>query len=291
MQPGCLECRLRHSAAQMRLIHSIMKTPVNTRQGSRIKRAPGAALGRRVCHAGQYIEAMPTPALARPMTAPSQCEVCHQWATNALCADCITRFAPAVTRCACCGLRLGLAAPACGECLRMPPPFERTHCLADYGFPWDALITRFKFESAVELAGELARRLHAALPADEPDAPTLVLPVPLSPRRLAERGYNQAWELARRVARLRGVPARADVLLRPGETAHQAELDRTARQHNLRNAFMVDPRQRAAVQGRRVALVDDVMTTGATVREAATALRRAGAAAVHVWVLARTPDT
>lgn len=234
---------------------------------------------------------MLSPALARPLAAPGQCEVCRQWTRGALCGDCITRFASAVPRCACCGLRLGLAAPACGACLHAPPPFERTHCVADYGFPWDTLIARFKFASAVELAGELARRLHAALPADEPDPPTLVLPVPLSPRRLAERGYNQAWELARRVARLRGLPARADVLLRPAETAHQADLDRAARQHNLRSAFMVDPRQRGAVQGRRVALVDDVMTTGATVREAASTLRRAGAAAVHVWVLARTPDT
>jgi ComF family protein len=135
----------------------------------------------------------------------------------------------------------------------------------------------------------LAQALHVAVRRAAGEAPDLVLPVPLSATRLAERGYNQAWELARRVARLAALPARADVLLRPLDTAHQADLNRAARQHNLRQAFMVDPRQRAAVQGRRVALVDDVMTTGATVREAAAALKRAGAAAVQVWVLARTP--
>jgi ComF family protein len=135
----------------------------------------------------------------------------------------------------------------------------------------------------------LAQRLHEAVAAAPVAAAELVLPVPLSRQRLAERGYNQAWELARRVARLAGLPARADVLLRPLETAHQAALDRAERQRNLRRAFMVDPRQRAVLQGRRVALVDDVMTTGTTVREAAAALTRAGAASVQVWVLARTP--
>ena len=204
-----------------------------------------------------------------------------------------------------CGLRLGLAAPACGSCLREPPPFERTVCVADYGFPWHRLIADFKFNGRVELAGLLAQRLHAALvqaalvqagliqaaliQAGEASA-TLVLPVPLSARRLAQRGYNQAWELARRVAALTRLPARADLLLRPWETAHQADLNRSARQSNLRAAFMVDPRHRAALQGQRVALVDDVMTSGATAREASAALLRAGAAAVEVWVIARTPE-
>ena len=199
-----------------------------------------------------------------------------------------------------CGLRLGLAAPACGSCLREPPPFERTVCVADYGFPWHRLIADFKFNGRVELAGLLAQRLQAALThaaltqaalqqAGEASA-TLVLPVPLSARRLAQRGYNQAWELARRVAALTRLPARADLLLRPWETAHQADLNRSARQSNLRAAFMVDPRHRAALQGQRVALVDDVMTSGATAREASAALLRAGAAAVEVWVIARTPE-
>ena len=188
---------------------------------------------------------------------------------------------------------MGLATPACGACLRTPPPFEHTVCVADYGCPWDRLIADFKFAGRAELAGMLAVRLHAAwLQAALPPA-SLVLPVPLSAARLAERGYNQAWELARRVAASAGLNARADLLLRPWETAHQAhqaDLNRVARQQNLRSAFMVDPRQRSLLTGQRVALVDDVMTTGATAREAAAVLLRAGAAAVDVWVIARTAD-
>ena len=114
--------------------------------------------------------------------------------------------------------------------------------------------------------------------------------MPLAPGRLRERGYNQAWELARRVARLRGIAARADVLSRPVETAHQADLPRAQRLANLRAAFTVEPRGRAALQGRHIALVDDVWTTGATVRECAAVLLRAGAASVDAWVLARTPE-
>jgi len=109
-------------------------------------------------------------------------------------------------------------------------------------------------------------------------------------QRLAERGYNQAWELARRVAAELHLPARSDVLQRPIGGADQIGLSRVERQRNLRQAFMVDPAQRASIAGLRVALVDDVMTTAATAQAASAALLRAGAAAVEVWVLARTPQ-
>ncbi len=290
---------------------------------------------------GQYIEPMAdletVPVTAAPgrrrlgLGVPGQCEVCRSGCRGGgLCSACIGRFARPAPRCGRCALRLGLVTPACGSCQRSPPPFTRTVCVADYGFPWDRLITAFKFEDQPMLARCLApllaqrvqdaERAAGAAPgaADASDAladsvasvasrasgtggqaaasahagppAQLVLPVPLSPRRLAERGYNQAWELARRVARLRGLPAHAELLQRPVDTAHQAALGRAERQANLRQAFMVDPRRRATLAGLHVALVDDVMTTGATVREAAAVLLRAGAASVQVWVLARTPD-
>ncbi|MBK6472829.1 MAG: ComF family protein [Betaproteobacteria bacterium] len=223
-------------------------------------------------------------------TLPQQCEVCRRWSDCALCADCVARYAAPRPRCACCGITLGLPAPRCGDCLRDPPPFEHTVCVADYGFPWDALIGAFKFRGRAELAGLLAARLVAAVQAAAWPLPALVLPVPLSPQRLAQRGFNQAWEVARRAAATLKLPAEASLLQRPLETAHQAELGRSERQRNLRTAFMVDPRRRAMLQGARVALVDDVMTTGATAREASGVLLRAGAAAVDLWVLARTPD-
>jgi ComF family protein len=227
---------------------------------------------------------------------PGQCEVCRQWGHARLCADCRGRFAAPVARCASCALRLAGGAVHCGECVRQPPPQRRAVCVADYEFPWDRLVADFKFHGRVDLAGALAALMAeaaaeatAGTTADTPP-PDLVLPVPLAPHRLAERGYNQAWELARRAARRRGLTARSDVLLRAVETAHQADLPRTERLANLRAAFVVDARRRERLQGRRIALVDDVMTTGATVREAAAALLRAGAASVDVWVLARTAE-
>ncbi len=223
-------------------------------------------------------------AMVRLQACAGLCEVCRRWGSGRLCADCVQRFAAPVPRCARCGLRTGQPLAACGECLRDPPPFRATHCALDYAFPWDMLIAQFKFRGQVELAGTLA-----GLMLREPVTASALLPVPLTDARLAERGYNQAWELARRLGAARQVPARTDVLLRVLATPSQAELGRRERQRNLRGAFMVAPAQRAWLQGREVMLVDDVMTTGATAREAASTLLRAGAAAVDLWVLARTP--
>lgn len=206
-----------------------------------------------------------------------------------LCGSCVARFAPAVARCARCGQRSALPVAACGACIAEPPPFDACVVACDYAFPWDHLVADFKFNGHVELATGLATRLAQAVQASAARLPDLVLPVPLAPRRLAERGYNQAWELARRVARGVGCAADARLLERPIDGAHQAQLPRSARLTNLRGAFLVAPRRRAELQGRHVALVDDVMTSGATLSEAATALRRAGAARVDAWVLTRTP--
>lgn len=226
----------------------------------------------------------------RTVTAPAGaglCEICRRWDQGRVCTDCSTRFMTPAHRCGRCGLPTGLPVERCGECLRDAPPFQATRCTLDYAFPWDGVIARFKFQGQVELAGALAG-LMLRHPPTASEVPVL-LPMPLAPRRLAERGYNQAWELARRLGRALDVPARADVLERVLETPAQAELGRAQRQRNLRAAFMVAPGRRSWLKDRHVTLVDDVMTTGASVREAAGCLLRAGAARVDVWVLARTP--
>ena len=161
-----------------------------------------------------------------------------------------------------------------------------------YAFPWDRLVVRLKFQAQPELAGLLATVMQKALaaPRTGPALPPVqcVLPVPLSPARLAERGYNQAWELARRLAAGQGLPARADLLLRLRDTPHQVGLPRAERVRNLRDAMWVDARA-GSVAGQHLALVDDVLTTGGTATAASLALQAAGAASVQVWVLARTP--
>jgi predicted amidophosphoribosyltransferase len=140
------------------------------------------------------------PAALRTMTWPGQCEVCRRWTRGRLCADCTP--AAAASRCGGCGLRLPGTADAvrCGTCLAHPLPFSRCLCAVDYGAPWDRLILRYKYHGAVDLAPLLAERLALAVDAQGLAEADLVVPMPLAPRRLAERGYNQAWELARRVA-------------------------------------------------------------------------------------------
>jgi ComF family protein len=227
--------------------------------------------------------------------AGSSCQVCRRWQTDALCVDCLGRFAPARPRCRGCAIVLPHPeVEFCGRCLREPSALTAVVTALDYGFPWDRLISRFKFHAAPELAGDLADLLTGAVaPALRSgwlERPEWVLPVPLSPQRLRERGYNQAWELARRVARAQGLSARADLLVKLREGAHQAELSREERLHNLAAAFATEPQARPLLAGARVALVDDVMTTGATLQELARTLLRAGASQVQGWVLARTPE-
>ena len=220
---------------------------------------------------------------------PSLCAVCHGWGTDRVCDDCVTRFAPPAHRCARCALALHGTAAVCGHCLRDPPPYSGAVAALDYGHPWDGLITRFKFHAALDLAPVLTAHLLQAVQRSSAPHPSLLLPMPLSTQRLGERGYNQAWELARRLGRALHCQADAGLLLRVKDGPHQLAFPRAQRAANVRGAFAVEPLRRSELRDRRVALIDDVMTTGATAAEAARVLLQAGAADVQVWVLARTP--
>lgn len=172
----------------------------------------------------------------------------------------------------------------CGACLRRPPPLDATTACFTYGFPLDRLVPRFKFHQDLA-AGRLLAEL-ATPHLRQAARPQALVPVPLHRARLRARGYDQALELARPLARALSLPLSADALLRPRATAPQSELDAATRRRNLRQAFAVDP---AAKLPGHVALVDDVMTTGATLAACARALRRAGVQRVDAWVIARAP--
>jgi ComF family protein len=182
------------------------------------------------------------------------------------------------------------AVAVCGACIAAPPDFDAAFARVDYGFPWDRLIADFKFHGALDLAPVFAQAIvETQQEAAARASPLLIVPVPLSEARLRERGYNQAWELARRVARRIDGRADAHLLLRIRDTPHQLALPPAAREGNVRDAFAVEPRRIAVLRGRAVAVIDDVMTTGSTVAEIARVLKQAGAASVEVWVVARTP--
>ncbi|MEP7140200.1 MAG: ComF family protein [Caldimonas sp.] len=236
-----------------------------------------------------------TSSPAGALRLPSLCAICHGWGQDRVCAACLSRYATPVPRCSRCALPVPPAAPVCGACLAQAPAFDAAVACVDYRAPWDQLIADFKFHDALDLAPVFAAAIAGAVASraanGDPETllPELVLPVPLGAGRLRERGYNQAWELAQRVARRLGLAADARLLLRLRETKHQLALPPEQRAGNVRGAFAVEPRRRAEVAGRRVALVDDVMTTASTAGEASRVLKQAGAASVAVWVFARTP--
>ena len=218
---------------------------------------------------------------------PSQCCVCHAWPAPTLCARCVTRFAPAQPRCERCALPVPPGVRVCGACLGTPPPVDQCLAALPYAWPWGEVIARFKFTAEPGLAAPLGALLRAAPGvAGVLAGADLVLPLPLSDERLAERGYNPAQLLAQQLAP--APPVRLDLLLRTRHTAPQHDLPRAERLRNVRGAYAVDPLRAAALAGRRVVLVDDVMTTGASLHEAARAVRSAGATHVAALALART---
>ena len=221
---------------------------------------------------------------------PSRCQVCGRWPAQPVCTACVARFGGAVPRCDCCAIALPLqtgTATRCAHCLRNPLPLHRCWAVVDYAYPWHTVVTRFKFQQQPAWARSMARLAHERRELrDALQAADGVLPIPLSTQRLAERGYNQAWEL---VKALQPRHPRPDTLLRLEDTVHQTGQNRQARQHQMRNAFCVAPAHLQAVRGQHLLVVDDVMTTGATLCAAAEALLRAGAAGVSGLCFARTP--
>jgi ComF family protein len=219
----------------------------------------------------------------------SACAVCRAEALHRLCDDCLRRFAAPTSRCEVCARHTPSGQRRCGRCTTHPPPLDGTCAAVDYTHPWDGLITRLKFNDGLDLLADLSQLMHLALARDHAARCDWALPVPLSPRRLAERGYNQSWELARRLAPTWAERADARLLLRVRDTPHQLGLKRSERETNVRGAFAVDPLRAGELSGGSVLLVDDVMTSGATAFEIARTLRQAGAARIHLAVLARTP--
>jgi ComF family protein len=219
---------------------------------------------------------------------PPRCLLCGDAGHEGLdlCRDCAAELPRNASCCARCALPLPLPAALCGRCQRHPPPWEAAWAPFRYGWPLDRLEARFKFGR--DLA---AGRSLVALWRGQPRPlalPEVVVPVPLHRARLRQRGYNQALELARPLTRALGVPLRHDLLARTRSTAAQSELDAPTRRRNVRGAFVV--RSEAPLPA-HVAVLDDVMTTGATLAECARVLKRAGVARVDVWALARAPSS
>jgi len=232
------------------------------------------------------------------MYIPSQCAICKAWPSHAICHECVAAFGQPQARCRVCA-RLSLA-PLCSDCIQSPTAsgdsgasaafgaLDACWAALNYAWPWSPLISQFKFFSQPAWARSFASIMRSTpFAQDAIDQAHLLLPIPLSAARLAERGFNQSLLLA---LQLSPSKTQSHLLLRTRHTQAQSQLNRQARLSNLLGAFAMSPLEAGAVRGQHILLIDDVMTSGATLNLVAQVLKQAGAKEVCALVLAKTPD-
>jgi ComF family protein len=223
---------------------------------------------------------------------PGECPLCSTRATGGdLCAPCQedvlwSTHKATLPRCDRCALRLPRLGMACPDCASIPPVFARSVIAFDYAAPADLLVLQLKQRGQYARAGLLARLLAEAVRRAAPlDAAMRLVPVPASRASLRRRGFNPSNEIARRLGKELGLPVRRDLLERVREASVQHTLGREARARNSIGLFQAT----RPIPGWPVAVVDDVMTTGATMDAVSRALLDAGASSVVALAVARTP--
>ncbi|MGY3926951.1 ComF family protein [Aeromonas simiae] len=224
--------------------------------------------------------------LGEPHDWCGDCLLCRQSSEEALlCSYCRMALRQEGRHCHGCAAPLPELVPLdrllCGRCQRRPPPWQRLQVIGDYRAPWPVLVSRFKYSRQWQLAPVLAQLLSDHL--DLGDPPEVLIPVPMHWWRRLQRGFNQAEELAREVGRCTGIPVDGSLLRRIRHTPQQSRLSAGTRRRNLRGAFAV-----RSHHYQHVALLDDVVTTGATAGQLARLLLNSGVARVEVWALCRT---
>ncbi len=229
---------------------------------------------------------------ALDMVLPPRCLSCGAPVaeTGTLCGQCWAGLTfISAPRCLICGIPFVYELPdetLCGQCQRRPPRYDRARAVLRYDVASRGLVIAFKHADRTDAAPTFAAWLQRAAGDILDDGP-LLMPVPLHPARLRARRYNQSALLAARLARIAGLDWSADGLVRTRRTRSQGRLGADERRRNVRGAFALSGAGRAAAAGRRVVLIDDVLTTGATVEACARPLRAGGAEAVDVLTLTR----
>jgi ComF family protein len=223
---------------------------------------------------------------------PIPCALCGVEGRQGICPACSAQFYNGNSkRCGRCALPFHAQesdSVICGACFRQPPGFDATIAATDYAPPTDQLVLALKFGAQLAYAALFGEMLHSALRQRQIELPQLLIAVPLGPQRLAERGFNQALEIAKPLAHLLQIPLDKRLVLRTRDTAAQALLPPEERRNNMRRAFTVSSQSIDRLRGCHIGVVDDVMTTGETLNELASTLKRFGARRITNLVFART---
>jgi ComF family protein len=225
-----------------------------------------------------------------PALYPTRCLLCGTTETGGagLCVECENFLPRNEVACARCALPLPSTSGTnliCGNCQKKAPPFDQIIAPFYYLQPLNYFISEFKFQSRLVYGRLLADLMLGELKQNAIKMPDLLLPVPLHKSGLRQRGFNQSSELCRHLSKHLSIPWSPDLLLKHRETVHQRSLKRKERKKNISGSFRYLGRKAWL----HVALVDDVVTTGATVEAAATVLKAAGVQRVDVWAVCRTP--
>jgi ComF family protein len=229
------------------------------------------------------------------VTLPSSCALCGLISDDTICKACHALFfSEHPVRCPQCAnalpYSLADSIEICGNCLKNPPAFDATVVATDYIAPVDQLVLALKFGGQLALAPQFARLLLDECRRSQiTPLPSLLTSVPLGSQRLAERGFNQAHEIAHPIANALGIALAPQLAIRVRDTVAQSSLPNNERRKNIRKAFAVSRDAIDRISGTHIGIVDDVMTTGETLNELATTLKRAGAVRVTNLVFARSP--
>lgn len=221
---------------------------------------------------------------------PSTCLFCGYWHTSSqpICLACVKDLPILSYSCSQCAESISTFHHdnhLCGTCLRSPPPFDKTYALFPYRPPIIQLITRLKFQQQLSFATALATLFLSNLQEwyKDKSLPDLIMPIPLHHKRLQQRGFNQAHEIAKPIAKALALPLDCTGIKRIKNTSAQSQLSSAKRQENIANAFVAE----RSYTGMAIAVMDDVVTTGYTIREFCRVLRLNGAKSIDVWCCAR----
>lgn len=218
--------------------------------------------------------------------APSLCILCQQPTSHPshCCQECYPNLPFQTLSCSRCGQMLGAECDFCGHCIQTPPSFDRCFCTFAYEDPIAEIVQQFKYAEKPKLAVPLANLLAQEILDNEIALPDLLIPVPMHLSKLRSRGYNQSLLLTRQLSLLLSIPYRTDIIVKVKRTPAQATMSLKQRKRNLRGSFAAE----RTIDLKKVAIVDDVFTTGSTAEEIAKILKRIGVDYVQIWGVAHT---